>query len=181
MLHPLEERQLGKHTCSVTLTLKKVWRYYRPGSVWNTRENDDREHVPFEVDNFGPDGFNSGGRYVQLGPGAYSVDTNEFVNLPMDKMAQVFPGGSLIRAGAMLHFPVLPPGGAGPLSGLLVVVNPFGIRMYANLKIGEIVFHEVSREPDWNPQAEVEEQDDEEDAKPLAGARPRAPSPPQAY
>jgi dUTP pyrophosphatase len=81
---------------------------------------------------------------ILLLPGSYSVEFNETVDVPLDMMGQIFPRSSLFRSGASLTTGVVDSGYHGPLGGLLVVSNIYGLRLYEGAKLAQVVFHQMS-------------------------------------
>ncbi|KIM81023.1 hypothetical protein PILCRDRAFT_97738 [Piloderma croceum F 1598] len=80
---------------------------------------------------------------IHLAPGAYLVEFNETVDTPLDAMGQLFVRSSLFRSGALVSAGVMDAGYKGAIGGMLQVVNPFGLTVYKNAKLGQFVFHEL--------------------------------------
>lgn len=71
--------------------------------------------------------------------GAYLVEFNEIVSVPLDYMGQAFVRSSLRRSGATLTAGVVDAGYEGALGALLDVKNPARILLYQDAKLGQIV------------------------------------------
>jgi dUTP pyrophosphatase len=80
---------------------------------------------------------------IKLRQGAYLVEFNETVSVPLDYMGQVFVRSSLWRSGETLTAGVVDAGNEGALGALLDVRNPAGILLYRNAKLGQIVMHQL--------------------------------------
>ena len=118
------------------LTLRSVQTFRSAGSVDFSNEKRSQgnlENLEFEDDT------------LQLPAGAYVVRYNEVVALPKDIMALIFPRSTLLRNGATLYTAVWDPGYEGRGQGLLSVQNPHGLRLYANARIGQMIFFKLSK------------------------------------
>ncbi len=78
---------------------------------------------------------------VELSQGAYLVEFNEMVKIPLDCMGQLFVRSSLWRSGAVLTAGAVDAGYEGALGALLDVRNPAGMVLYRNAKLAQIVLH----------------------------------------
>ncbi|MBS3786673.1 deoxyuridine 5'-triphosphate nucleotidohydrolase [Candidatus Bipolaricaulota bacterium] len=74
------------------------------------------------------------------GGNSYRITYNEKISIPEDAMGLVFPRSSLLRNGCHLVTAVWDPGYEGRGQGLLQVLNPEGIVLEKNARIGQIVF-----------------------------------------
>ncbi len=121
--------------CGVDLTLKSVHKYKNAGKIdFDNKERklSETEELQFENDE------------VHLPQGAYKVVYGEFVKIPKDAAAFVYPRSSLLRCGATLGSAVWDPGYEGRGEAMLVVNNPHGIILKKNAKIGQMVFVKLS-------------------------------------
>jgi len=75
-----------------------------------------------------------------LKKGGYKVVTNEVVNLPYNLTGIAFPRSSLLRMGAFVHNGVWDAGFRGRSEFILVVENPFGIKVKQNARLVQLVF-----------------------------------------
>lgn len=79
-----------------------------------------------------------------LKKGAYKVITNEIVNLPKDLIGVAFSRSSLLRMGAFVENGVWDAGFQGRSEFILVVENPFGIKVKQNARVVQLVFLKIS-------------------------------------
>ncbi|MCM8770835.1 MAG: deoxyuridine 5'-triphosphate nucleotidohydrolase [Candidatus Omnitrophica bacterium] len=75
-----------------------------------------------------------------LKKGAYKILSNEIVNLSNDLIAIAFPRSSLLRMGAFCQNAVWDAGFQGRSEFILVVENPFGIKIKQNARLIQLVF-----------------------------------------
>jgi dUTP pyrophosphatase len=80
-----------------------------------------------------------------LKKGGYKVVTNEVVNLPCDLIGIAFPRSSLLRMGAFVHNGVWDAGFKGRSEFILVVENPYGIKVKQNARLVQLVFLPIGR------------------------------------
>ncbi|MCM8782256.1 MAG: deoxyuridine 5'-triphosphate nucleotidohydrolase [Candidatus Omnitrophica bacterium] len=80
-----------------------------------------------------------------LKKGAYKILTNEIVNLPNDLMAIAFPRSSLLRMGAFCQNAVWDAGFKGRSEFILIVENPFGIKIKQNARLIQLVFISIDK------------------------------------
>ncbi len=77
--------------------------------------------------------------YLHLAPGCYKIKINELINLDNRTIGIFFPRSSLIRNGATIYSGLFDPGYRGHPELLLHVINPSGLEIYRNAKVGQIV------------------------------------------
>lgn len=77
---------------------------------------------------------------------SYRVTYNEKISVPENALGLVFPRSSLLRNGCHLVTAVWDPGYEGRGQGLLQVLNPEGIVIEENARIGQIVFFRLEEE-----------------------------------
>ena len=77
---------------------------------------------------------------LHLEPGAYLVQFNEVVHLPLDLAALGRTRSSLLRSGVALHTAVWDAGYSGRSQSLLTVYNPSGFDVYRDARIMQLVF-----------------------------------------
>lgn len=121
--------------CGVDLSLRRVFRWTSAATIDfdNTqRKGADTIEIPFD------------GKTLVLPSGAYLVEFNETVHIPLDAMGQLFVRSSLWRSGATLSAGLVDAGYEGAMGGLLDVRNPFGITLVKNAKLGQISMHSLS-------------------------------------
>ncbi|OYT62271.1 MAG: deoxyuridine 5'-triphosphate nucleotidohydrolase [Thermofilum sp. ex4484_15] len=85
------------------------------------------------------------GEEVKLRPGAYKVRFREIVKVPPDCIGLAFPRSSLLRMGATINFAVWDPGYEGKGEALLVVFNPYGIKLKKGSRVAQMVFLKLYR------------------------------------
>ncbi|MFA5116406.1 MAG: deoxyuridine 5'-triphosphate nucleotidohydrolase [Candidatus Omnitrophota bacterium] len=78
--------------------------------------------------------------WYDLPKGAYRIRTNETCAIPLDLVALAFPRSSLLRMGAFTENAVWDAGFKGKSEFILVVENPFGLRLKENARITQLVF-----------------------------------------
>lgn len=79
----------------------------------------------------------------QLSRGTYKVRTNETVNIPGNLTALAFSRTSLLRMGVFTHHGVWDAGFKGKSEFILVVENPFGLKLKQNARIVQLVFLKI--------------------------------------
>lgn len=91
-------------------------------------------------------GKHMGGRQlaVMLEPGAYLVEFNETVDMPLTLMGQIFVRSSLFRSGALLSAGVMDSGYKGAVGAMLQVINPHGLVLARDARLAQMVFHQMS-------------------------------------
>ena len=128
MIDPQAQTQM----CGVELTVGQIERFVSAGGVaFDNREREisRTERMPFD---------DAG--WTDLVPGAYLVTFNEIVSVPEDSAAIARPRSSLLRSGASLETALWDPGYRGRSQSLLVVHNPFGLRVKKNARLMQLVF-----------------------------------------
>lgn len=71
---------------------------------------------------------------------AYRITYNEKISVPSNALGLVFPRSSLMRNGCHLVTAVWDPGYEGKGQGLLQVLNPEGVVLEENARVGQIIF-----------------------------------------
>ena len=84
---------------------------------------------------------------MRLKAGAYLITFNERLNMPDDVIGLVRPRSSLLSAGAALHTGVWDAGYSGRSQALLSVLNPEGIIIEKDARIGQMIFMRMSQAP----------------------------------
>jgi dUTP pyrophosphatase len=82
--------------------------------------------------------------FVHLEAGAYLVEFNELVDMPLDIMGQIMVRSSLFRSGVLITAGVMDSGYKGAVGAMLQVVNPYGLTLLRNAKLAQMVFHQMS-------------------------------------
>lgn len=73
---------------------------------------------------------------------------NESIKVPLNCLAQVYPRSSLWRSGVGVSAWVVDAGYEGVLGALMDVRNPYGVILYRNAKLAQVVFAEVGEAVD---------------------------------
>ena len=84
--------------------------------------------------------------FIDLAPGIYSITYNEIVHLPNDVMALARPRSSLLRCGVTVGTAVWDAGYSGRSQSLLVVYNPYGVRLQKDTRVIQLVFWRLAQE-----------------------------------
>lgn len=122
--------------CGVDLSLRRVLTWTSPAII-------DFDNSNRQAANTSELRFDKETETIKLRQGAYLVEFNETVSVPLDYMGQVFVRSSLWRSGATLTAGVVDAGYEGALGALLDVKNPAGILLYKDAKLGQIVMHQL--------------------------------------
>lgn len=127
---------LQQQPCGVDLTLRQVFKWTSAATI--DFDNAKRQaaktcSLPFDHTN----------HTITLPPGAYLVDFNETVKIPMNCMASVFPRSSLWRSGVTINAGIVDAGYRGAMGALMEVKNPNGVILCENAKLAQIVFEEM--------------------------------------
>ncbi len=128
MIEPDTQTQM----CGIELTLKMIERFASAGAI--AFDNKERKLPETEMVDFDESGW------ADLRQGAYQITFNEIVNIPRDVAALARPRSSLLRSGATLETALWDPGYRGRSQSLLVVYNPFGLRLKKNARLMQLVF-----------------------------------------
>lgn len=152
--------------CGVDLTLKRIKIWTSPGSIDfdnSLRLNASTVEVPFnshlqqfrklsaqfhQAISKDPAMFekhmHGSHQSVMLKPGAYLVEFNETVDVPLNLMGQTFVRSSLFRSGALLSAGVMDSGYKGAVGAMLQVANPHGLLLFRDARLAQMVFHQLS-------------------------------------
>ncbi|KAF7293904.1 hypothetical protein HMN09_01186600 [Mycena chlorophos] len=128
--------------CGIDLSLKRVLAWTSPGVVDfdnKHRKTATTSELLFEKGH----GLDDGELRMHLAPGAYLVEFNETIDVPLDVMGSLFVRSSLFRSGALVSTGVMDSGYKGTIGGMLQVVNPHGITLFKDAKLAQFVFHEM--------------------------------------
>jgi dUTP pyrophosphatase len=78
--------------------------------------------------------------WYDLPRGCYMLIYNEVVRMPLDVVAIARSRSTLLRNGASMETAVWDPGYHGRSSSMLVVHNPYGIRLKKNARVAQLIF-----------------------------------------
>jgi len=84
---------------------------------------------------------------VNLQIGAYLVEFNETVALPLNIIGIMRTRSSVFRSGANLNAGIIDPGYNGAIGALLQVWNNHGISLHKNAKLAQWIFAEMGEPP----------------------------------
>ncbi|KAL7788525.1 dUTPase-like protein [Trichoderma afarasin] len=122
--------------CGVDLSLRRVLAWTSPATI-------DFDNSHRQAANASELRFNKDTETIRLRQGAYLVEFNETVSVPLDYMGQVFVRSSLWWSGATLTAGVVDAGYEGALGALLDIKNPAGIVLHKDAKLGQIMMHQL--------------------------------------
>ncbi|KAK3366775.1 dUTPase-like protein [Lasiosphaeria ovina] len=128
--------------CGIDLSLCRVLAWTSPATIDfdnSRRQAAGASALPFSE----PSTDSTTSDVIQLAHGAYLVEFNETVDIPLDCMGQIFVRSSLWRSGATITAGVVDAGYQGALGALLDVRNPAGIVLCRNAKLGQITLHRM--------------------------------------
>ncbi len=80
----------------------------------------------------------------ELKKGAYKIQINEKVNFPKDLIGIAFTRSSLLRMGAFAQNGVWDAGFSGKSEFMLIVENPFGIKLKKDTRVIQLLFERIS-------------------------------------
>ncbi len=84
--------------------------------------------------------------WFRLGPGPYLIRYAEYVRIPNGYVGLAIQRSTLVRMGATLYTAVWDPGYEGRGAGLLVVHNPYGVRIEVGAQVAQLVLIRMSGE-----------------------------------
>ncbi|OOF90930.1 hypothetical protein ASPCADRAFT_211527, partial [Aspergillus carbonarius ITEM 5010] len=122
--------------CGIDLTLRQV-------SAWTSAAIIDFDNTKRQASKTSILAFHPTNNTITLRPGAYLVDFNETVQIPLNCMGSVFPRSSLWRSGVGITAGVVDAGYEGAMGAVLEVKNPHGVVLYRDAKLAQIVFEEL--------------------------------------
>jgi dUTP pyrophosphatase len=119
----------------IDLTLGEIYKWKDKGMV--TFNNTKRKIS--EVEEIKPN--NKG--YFFLNQGSYKISYNEIINLPLNIIGISKSRSSLLRCGCMIISAVWDAGFSGRGEGLLVITNPYGLKLQKNARLVQLIFLEL--------------------------------------
>lgn len=117
------------------MTLNKLYKISSKGSI--DFDNSQRVLSKSEEIAFDAEGW------ADLAPGAYKLQFNEVLSLPLDIAAITILRSSVMRCGCMMHSGFWDPGYTGKGESVLLV-GAQGLRLKKNAKIAQAVFYRLS-------------------------------------
>jgi dUTP pyrophosphatase len=146
IIRNVRSAQIQTQPCGVDLTLRRVLNWTSPGTIDfenRHRRTANATEIPFiKEDSEATEHDDS--LAVHLSAGAYLVEFNETVKVPLDRTGQLFVRSSLFRSGAMVSAGVMDSGYQGAVGALLQVLNPYGLILYRDARLAQFVFHRMS-------------------------------------
>ncbi|NPA22304.1 MAG: deoxyuridine 5'-triphosphate nucleotidohydrolase [Candidatus Micrarchaeota archaeon] len=130
------EKQLQQ--AGIDLTLKAVHIFEGEGIV--DFDNTKRRTAPTKELPWDDEGK------IRLGQGAYKITLNERIELPNNVIGIFFPRTTLLRSGVSVFAGLWDPGFEGWGEMLLSVQNPYGIVLYRNARVGQLMFIKENKE-----------------------------------
>ena len=123
------------------LTVREVSNFNSRGSLdFSNKERilpELRSHISFET-------LHPRAEFWELLQGCYSVEFNEVISLPLDLMAISIHRSSLMRCGVTTATGCWDAGYQGRGRTLLIVSNPFGLKLYKNARLVQMTFHRLN-------------------------------------
>lgn len=123
----------------IDLTLEKVFEFKSFGTI--DFDNSERKFPEFFELNFEKD-------FLQLKQGAYKIRFNEEIKVPANCVGIGLPRSSLLRMGSTIETALWDPGFEGKGESLLLVQNPFGLKIKKNAKVLQLFFIKLDMESD---------------------------------
>ncbi len=138
LVESMTSSEVQTQMCGIELTLARIESFRSNGAL--AYENKERQLPDTEMLEFDESGW------IMLQQGCYLVTFNEIVNIPKDIMALGRPRSSLLRSGATIETALWDPGYRGRSQSLLVVHNPYGLKLKRNARLMQLVFFRLGRE-----------------------------------
>jgi len=112
--------ELQIQPCGIDLTLNKIFTWTSTGTIDfdnSARKNSETEEISLDA---------------VIPKGAYLVEFNEVMEVPLNIMGEIYTRSSLLRSGASLCGGVIDSGFKGIIKVLFQVCNPNGIKLTKN-------------------------------------------------
>lgn len=136
-------RHIGQQQqpCGIDLTLRRV-------SKWTSAACIDFDNTNRKAAKISTVAFDITSQEIALQPGAYLIDFNETVQIPLNCMGSIFPRSSLWRSGVSIAAGVVDAGYEGAMGALMEVKNPHGVVLCQNAKLVQLVIEELNTSVD---------------------------------
>ncbi len=131
----LLDEDIQNQPAGVDLTVQKIESFKEPGTI--DFDNSSRK-IAQGVEHTGE---------KLAGGCAYRITYNEIIKVPDDAVGLIYPRSSLLRNGGHLVSAVWDPGYKGRGQGLLQVLNPHGLVVKKDARIGQIIFIRLEDQP----------------------------------
>ncbi|KAJ5921501.1 hypothetical protein N7466_009827 [Penicillium verhagenii] len=136
LVQNLRNQATQQQPCGIDLTLRHISRWTSSATIDfdnSKRSAAATQQLPFNCLD-----------QIKLGPGAYLVDFNESVRVPLDCMGSVYGRSSLWRSGVSISAGVVDAGYEGAMGALMEVLNPHGVCLYRGGRLAQVVFEEMA-------------------------------------
>jgi dUTP pyrophosphatase len=131
IIRNMKDANVQRQQAGFDLTLESIFEFASGGAV----DFDNKERKIADCKKIG---FSNG--WAELKKGSYKVTLNERFKVPADVAGLCLTRTTMIRNGAYLITGLWDPGFEGKVEMLLVVENPFGIRLKEHARVGQIYF-----------------------------------------
>ena len=119
------------------LSLSEILDYKGAGSVdFSNIERVIAKTIPLETDKDG---------WHYLKQGSYVIVYNEVVRIPLDIVALARSRSTILRNGGLIGTAVWDPGYQGRSSSLLVVHNPYGLKIKKDARVAQLIFFRIKK------------------------------------
>jgi dUTP pyrophosphatase len=128
----LRDREAQLQPNGIDLTFDHIWRLDSTGILGGPhpgRQLPERTEVAPDLED-----------WYELSPGPYVVRLHEWINVPTNLLGLAFPRSTLLRCGAQLFTAVWDAGYGGQGEVMVLVGNPYGLRLKVGVAICQIVF-----------------------------------------
>jgi len=123
----------------VDLTIKQIEEFLEPGAI--DAENKYRVLPKTKILDWGRD------EKIHLKAGVYKIVFNEIISVPENAIGIAQSRSSLLRTGNAIFNAIWDPGYSGRSEALLAVFNPYGLTLYKNARIVQIIFIKMQKKP----------------------------------
>jgi dUTP pyrophosphatase len=133
LVQHLRNPTLQLQPCGIDLTLRQISLWTSPATISLSNANRKAAKLSLlQLDD-----------KITLQPGSYLIDFNETIKVPRNCMASVFPRSSLWRSGVGISAGVVDAGYEGAMGAMMDVRNPFGVVLYKDARLAQVVFEEL--------------------------------------
>ncbi len=136
LIEGLINREVQEQPAGVDLTVSKVFSFTTRGVFgFSDKEISHVKEIPPE-----------GGAWT-LSYGAYKIRFNEIVRVPKNSLGLCLPRSSLLRSGVDVRCAVWDPGYLGRGEALMIVMNPYGIKVIKNARVAQFILLRLAEPP----------------------------------
>ncbi|KAJ5988354.1 dUTPase [Penicillium waksmanii] len=137
IVHNIRHIGQQQQPCGIDLTLRRI-------SKWTSAAYIDFDNTKRKAAKTSSVALDITSQAITLQPGAYLIDFNETVQIPLNCMASIFPRSSLWRSGVGIAAGVVDAGYEGAMGALMEVKNPHGVVLCQNAKLAQLVIEELN-------------------------------------